>query len=386
MLNKLYLPLSSFYFFYCAVLGAVLPYFGVFLKENNFSTSLIALTSAILLASNIVAPNFWGWLTDKFGRRIRIIRLGNLLACLAFMLMFWVKAYWAIIVVVIAFSFCWQGLIAQFEVVTLEKIENTKMSYGKIRMWGSVGFVSSVSLLGVLFEQTSIDYFPHVTLMLFILLWLSTLLVDDADRKQEIVKPNPILETIKKPAIILLLAAITLVNVSHGIYYTFFSIYLEGLGYSTSIIGTLWTIAVVAEILMFLVINRLFKRYNRQTILLVSLFMALVRWGCIAFFSDSIWVLIFSQTLHAFTFSAIHSVMMERIKTDFKKEHQGRAQAIYNSVCVSAGAAIGAGVAGWLWDWSNAGTFMVSTGVAGLALLITWLSGLTFFKTKHLPS
>lgn len=378
MLTKIYIPLSIFYFFYCAVLGAILPYFGVYLKHNGFSTTLIATTSAILLASNIIAPNFWGWLTDKYGHRITIIRMGNLLACFSFLLMFWVTDYWAVIFTVGLFSFCWQGLIAQFEVVTLEQIEDTDISYGKIRLWGSIGFVSAVSILGVLFDYTSINYFLHATLLLFILLWLSTYLVKESIQPQISVKKVAILETIKKPKILLLLLAVTLVSVSHGIYYTFFSVYLEELGHSKSFIGTLWTIAVIAEVLMFLVINRLFKRFSVQSVFLTSLFMAFVRWCCIAFFSDSILVLMFSQALHAFSFSAIHSVMMERIRADFRPEHQGRAQAIYNSFCISAGAAIGAGASGLLWNWSNAGTFMVSAAVALIALFVAWGGAVKF--------
>lgn len=363
------------------MLGAILPYFGVFLKESHASTTLIAVTSAILLASNIIAPNFWGWLTDKMGNRITIIRTGNLLACFSFMLMLWASGFWSIVIIVTMFSFCWQGLIAQFEVVTLEKIKETDLSYGRIRMWGSIGFVTSVTLLGIVFEQTSINYFPHITLSLFILLWLSTYLVKDSNEKEVFNSSAKIIDTIKKPSVFLLLIAILLVNVSHGIYYTFFSIFLEELGFSTSIIGTLWTVAVVAEIGMFLIINRLFKRFSLHTILLVSLIMALIRWACIALFNESLITLIFSQTLHAFTFSAIHSVMMEKIKMEFKPEHQGKAQAIYNSFCISAGAAIGAGMAGWLWNWSHSGTFAISTGFAALAILVTLFNWLKYKNT-----
>ena len=382
MLSKKYITLSSFYFFYCAILGAILPYFGVYLKDTGFSTSTIAITSAILLASNIVAPNFWGWLTDKLGHRIRVIQMGNLFACLSFTLLFWVDSYWSIILVVITFSFCWQGLIAQFEVITLEEIKNTTISYGRVRMWGSVGFVGAVSILGILFDRLSITYFPHVTLLLFFLLWLSTLLIHDSPQEKEHSLGSNLLDTLKKPAIILLLSAIFLVNVCHGIYYTFFSIHLEELGYSKSTIGILWTTAVIAEIVMFLVINTLFKYLSLHLILLISLFMAIVRWACIALFSDSLIVLVFSQTLHAFTFSAVHSVMIERIQIEFKPEHQGRGQAIYNSFCVSAGAAVGAVLAGWIWDWSHAGTFLVSTLIAILALFITFLSSLKTFSSK----
>lgn len=308
--------------------------------------------------------------------------MGNLLACLSFTFLFWVESSWSIIIVVATFSFCWQGLIAQFEVITLEEIKNTSISYGRVRMWGSVGFLGTVSLLGILFDQLSIVYFPHVTLLLFSLLWVSTLLIKDSPKKHAHSLNSNLLDTLKKPAIVLLLIAIFLVNVSHGIYYTFFSIYLEDLGYSKSTIGVLWTTAVIAEIVMFLVINALFKRLSLHLILLISLFMAVVRWGCIALFSDSLLMLIFSQTLHAFTYCAIHSVMIERIQVEFKPEHQGSGQAIYNSFCISAGAAIGAVLAGWIWDWSNSGTFMVSTLIAITALFITLLSGLRTFQLK----
>ena len=90
-----YWRLSSFYFFYFALVGAWMPFWPLYLQENNFNAADIGYLTGILMATKIVAPNIWSWLADKTGQRMTIIRGGSLIALVIFLGLFWrLDSFW----------------------------------------------------------------------------------------------------------------------------------------------------------------------------------------------------------------------------------------------------------------------------------------------------
>ncbi len=368
-----YWRLSSFYFFNCAVLGALLPYWGLYLKDLEFSAAEIGSLGAILMAANIVAPNVWGWLSDYTGRRRFIIRIGTFLACLSFLGIFLVDSFWGIAVSIGCCSFCWQGLNSQFEVITLGHLAGRTRLYGHIRLWGSMGFVATVAALGFAFDYVSIHYLPWFILGFLTFMWLSTLSVGECVGPGTHSSRQGLGQILRKPAVWGLLLAVTLVQLSHGSYYTFYSLYLDSRGYDKAAIGGLWSLAVVAEIAMFLLMYKLIPLLGLRTILLFSIAMAVMRWGIIGSLPEFLLALVVAQLLHGFTFTAIHVVVIELVRRHFGDRHQGQGQALYGSICVGGGNALGAMSSGILWEWSSAGTFGIAALVAALGFVIAWL-------------
>jgi len=56
--------LGSFYFFYFAILGAVVP-MSLYFESIGFNPKQIGLLMSFLLITKIIAPNFWGYVVDK---------------------------------------------------------------------------------------------------------------------------------------------------------------------------------------------------------------------------------------------------------------------------------------------------------------------------------
>lgn len=368
-----YWRLSSFYFFNCAVLGAMLPYWGLYLQDLGYTATQIGSIGAILMATNIVAPNIWGWLADHTGRRLLIIRSGTLLACLSFLGVFFIDSFIELAFLIGCCSFCWQGLNSQFEVITLGHLKGQTQRYGHIRLWGSVGFIVAVSCLGAALDYISIRHLPKFLIGFLLLMWLSTLSVSEGKVPSHHESQQGLWQILKRRAVWGLLLAVGLLQLSHGAYYTFYSLYLDSYGYGRMATGGLWSLAVVAEVGMFLIMYKLIPRLGVRNILLLSLVVAVVRWWGIAYLAESLVALALAQLLHAFTFPAIHTVMIELIRRHFGTQHQGQGQALYSSLCIGGGSALGAALSGRLWDWSPAGTFGCAAMVAALALVVAWL-------------
>ena len=345
----MYWRLSGFYLFYFASLGALLPYWSLYLKSLDFSITEIGQLMAILMATKIVAPNVWGWIADHTGQRMVIIRMASLLAVVSFAGVFAGHAFWWLVLVLVMFSFFWNATLPQFEANTMSHLGDEMHRYSGIRLWGSVGFILAVAGLGALLGRHSITVLPYVLLGLFVLIWLNSLCVPESAAGHLPLDQAPLRSVLQRPAVLCLLGVCFLAQASHGPYYTFFSLYLADIGYSTTIIGQLWALGVLSEIGVFLLMSKLLPRFGARKLLLLAMVLTTLRWLLTAFYADSLAIITFSQTLHAASFGLYHAVMIFLIHSLFTGAHQGRGQAIYSSLSFGAGGAAGSLVSGYLW-------------------------------------
>lgn len=344
--------LSGFYLFYFAFLGALVPYWSLYLQSFGFGPEMIGLLMGMLHATRIIAPSLWGWLADHSGRRMWIVRLGSLAAWLTFALIFWADEALYIGLVTLAFSFFWNAILPQFEVVTLRYLGEDKHGYSRIRVWGSVGFIASVTVTGYLMDLIQIRMLPWVLLALLVLIWINTLLVAQkrgAGEELQEAGAVPFLPLLKRPQVIAFFTICFLVQFGHGPYYSFFSPMLEQLEYSRTLIGLLWSLGVLAEVVLFIYMREVLRRWSLRQIMLVSLWLSVLRWMLTALLPAYLLPLLFAQLLHAASFGSLHIVGIALVQHYFPPRTQGRGQALFSSLGFGAGGLIGSVVAGWIW-------------------------------------
>jgi len=376
--NTPYWRLSGFYFFYFASLGVLVPYWGLYLQWEGFSAQEIGELTAILLATRIVAPNIWGWIADHRGQRMSIVRLASFVGAIAFSAILFGNSYLWISGVLFIFSFFWNASLPQFEATTLQHLGEHSHHYSKIRLWGSVGFIVTVAGLGLLLEYFDASIVPYFMLLSLVAIWLVSLTVPESSSRHLSLEHQPLLAILKRPEVIAFLSICVLVQISHGPYYTFYTIYLEQYGYSRSLIGQLWALGVIAEIIVFLFMHRWLPRFGIRLVLLVSLLLSTLRWLIIGFYPESMALLLFAQCLHAASFGSFHAAAITWIHQYFTGKNQGRGQALYSSIGFGAGGAIGSLFSGYFW-LSPGPT--VTFSLAALATFIAFLIGLRWLKT-----
>ncbi|WP_456415872.1 MFS transporter [Thiolapillus sp.] len=368
-----YWRLSAFYFFYFAALGTLMPYWGLYLQSLGFDPFAIGSLMSILMATKIVAPNVWGWLGDHLGQRMLIVRLASLLALLAFLAMPAATGFAEIALIMVLYSFFWNASLPQFEAVTFNYLGKAVERYSRLRLWGSVGFIVTVVLVGYLVDRHGAGVVLTALLLVLAGIFLSSLLVRDKPGIISTEAQPPILAVLKTPRIMAFFAAVFLMQMSHGPYYAFYSIYLQDFGYSKSSIGILWSIGVLAEVLLFVFMHRLMHRYSAALILQASLALAALRWLLIGYFPDVLALLVFSQLLHAASFGSFHAAAIHMVHGYFRGRHQGRGQALYSSLSFGAGGAVGTFTSGFLWEqWGAAFAYTMASAVALLGAWIVW--------------
>ena len=368
-----YWRLSGFYFFYFASLGALAPYWGLYLKSLGFTAAAIGSMMAIIMATKIISPNIWGWVADHTGKRMAIVRLGGLLSAIAFAGVFVSQDYWWLVGVMMVFSFFWNATLPQFEATTFSHLGEQTHRYSSVRLWGSIGFIVAVWLIGQQLDGSKISYLPMILMGLFITIWASSLIVPEEAAGHLRITGEPLRVVLKRPEVVGLLVICFLMQLGHGPYYTFYSIYMQDHGYSLSFIGFLWALGVLAEVLIFMRMHKLVPKFGLKRLLVLSLLVAAGRWIIVALFPMSMPLMVMAQIFHAASFGLYHAVAIQLIHNYFVGQNQGKGQALYSSVSFGAGGAIGSLYAGYTWEYlGTTTTFMIAAIVSLVAAYIAY--------------
>ncbi len=326
-------------------MGVFVPYWALYLQSEHFTPIEIGILMSLFQISRIFAPNFWGWLADHTAKRTIWIRLNTVLGVLGFIAVFWVQGFWPMLFVMGALSLFTSSTMPLSESLTLAHLANTKGHYSRIRMWGSVGFIVASIALGYLIDWAGISMLLWAILAVQIVLFSLTFTLSEAKVAPHHTDDASVWNIIRMPAVLALLVGCALMVTAHGVLYNFYSIFLAEHGYSKGMIGWLWSIGVICEIVVFMLMPAIMRRFSLKAIILASLMLAVIRFSMIGLAVDNLVLLFIAQSLHAATFGSFHAATIEVVAQFFNGRHQAKGQAIYNSVTYGLGGAIG-GVAG----------------------------------------
>jgi len=369
--------LSSSYFFYFALLGLISPFLAIFLDGKGFSSLQVGETLAILTATKIVAPSLWAMLADKTGKPLLIIRLGAFLALLSFAVLYWSTGFWPISFCLALFTLFWTAILPQLEVHTLTSLRRSHKIYARVRLWGSLGFIVLAVLAGETMSALGYESFTTLGVIILVFLFISTLQLKPVKLvKHDLTTCGPISSKLLDMRFISFFLAGLLLQLSFAPYYGFFALYLRDLHYSGLTIGLIISLGVVAEIVAFIYMGKLFKYFSLKTLLVFSIGITALRWFLIPAVADSILWLSVIQLGHAASFAIYHSASMSFISQHFTKAQQSRGQGIYLGGVYGVGGAIGAYITGFLWlDGVGANnSFMVAGASALLGTIIMMFS------------
>jgi MFS transporter, PPP family, 3-phenylpropionic acid transporter len=365
---------GSFFFLYFAYVGLVSPYASLFFVDRGFSVIEIAVLMSMLQITRIVGPFSWGWLSDYLSNRIGIIRVCACLAALVFLCIFYLQDYigffiWMFVLHTILSSQMPLGETATIH--ALYKDNSFDKRYGRLRLWGSIGFIAMVLFAGELFQRKGIELYPYVgTVILFSLAAITFGLHEPKMERRKMVR-GELFTVLLNPDVRWFLVSGFFMIFAHASLYVFYSLYLANLGYDKFQIGLFWALGVAAEVLFFYFQNKVLSRVDSEIVLQGAFGIGVVRFILIAFFPTTI-VLMLAQLMHAGTFAAHHSAATKLLQRWFTGPLQARGQAIMATVSYGLGGTIGGLCAGWIWDlFQPRDVFVMSAlacGIAGMAI------------------
>ncbi|MBM7344197.1 3-phenylpropionate MFS transporter [Pantoea coffeiphila] len=350
------------YFTYFFAYGIYLPFWGVWLEGSGMKPEQIGLllgcgmiarfTGSLLIASRVTNPS-------QLVNALRLLALITLLFALGFC--FGSQWLWLLFVMV-GFNLVFSPLVPLSDALAATWQRQIALPYGPVRLWGSLAFVISSALTGVLVNQ-----FSYQAILMLLCAgcgaMLAGMLLRPAVMPQGTSKQGSHagwqvwLQMLRENAVWRFMLCVTLMQGAHAAYYGFSAIYWQQAGYSASVVGYLWSLGVVAEIVIFASSNRLFRRWRARDLLLLSGIAAIVRWSLMAATTDLGWLIV-AQILHCGSFTVCHLAAMRFIASREGSEVI-RLQSLYSALAMGGGIAIMTMVCGVLFQHLHGGVFWV---------------------------
>ncbi len=361
-----------FYAAYFAAMGLILPFFPVYLAERGLDVVMIGVMTGLLAVAKVISTPWIGYLADRCasGHSRLFIVLASLAAALFAVAMDYTVDVWWLAAVVLLFGILWAAILPLTDGLSVSVSEAALADYGRLRVWGSIGFVLASLAGGVWLVGGNMGQFPWWLLGLMLLLAVAARGFPDqqplSDRDESIDR-----EVFGKPFIILLMVGF-LMQVSHGAYYGFYSLYLVEIGYQGWQIGAFWVLGVVAEIILMWGWSRPLQQAAPAWVLSISLLLAAVRWLGIGL--TEVWYgLVFWQLLHAASFASFHLSAIAWVKRLAPANRHATAQGWYSASGFGLGSTVGIMGCGLIvasGGYSQA--FFVCAVIALFGILLAW--------------
>jgi PPP family 3-phenylpropionic acid transporter len=413
--RRTYWSLATYYFFHFTVAGGFYPYLAPYLLRHGLNAAQVGELLAAVTATKLIAPYCWAWLADHHHAHLQVVRATSFVGVVCFSGFLLEPGVAGLFVVLMLYSFFWNGTLPQFEALTLAHLGTEKHRYTRVRLWGSIGYIVTVAGFGAYFGDRPIDDLPVMTLLLLVgasaaSWWVPPVkrttvepvdgtradALGDASDAVSGITPGGITpggttsrgaisgnglsvagaragsgvaKRLLQPPVIAFLVCALLMQMSHGVYYGFYTVYLDAQGYSSASIGGLWALGVVSEIALFLVMDRVLKRYPLKALAVACFILTGARWLLLAYLASSPGAVVFAQLLHAVSYGAFHAISMLLIGRYFS-DMQGRGQAIYAAFSFGLGGILGNLSAGYVWSWAGPSAAFV------LAAVVSFVAGI----------
>ncbi|MBA2674115.1 MFS transporter [Ramlibacter sp.] len=358
--------LSATYF---AHIGFFNPYLSLWLKAQGLPIVVISLLASVQSLTRVFAPYAWGALSDHTGERVKLLRIGAAMALVASAGL-WITggAWWIAFVLLLLFTNT-SSMMSLTEAAMAHLVAGDWGRYGRIRLWGSAGFMVTVFLAGAWFERFGMGAFPGWTALSLLGVVLCTWWLPNA-RETPVhghAPREPIAPALRRPVVRWFFASLFFHVMAHFSVYGFFSLYLDALGYSKTMIGVLWAVSVLVEIAWFYTQGRVMRRLPIEQWLLVCAVATVARMGITAGLAGWLAALFVAQVLHALTFAAHHTCCIAMVTRHFPGRMRGRGQALFTVIGYGFGGVLGVLAGGAI---ASAWGFEVMFGAAGLLGLV----------------
>lgn len=367
-------------FAYFAYAGLFSTYASLWFASLGFSTLAIGSIASLQSATRLFSPYAWAWLADHSGQRIRLLRwaVGLSLFC-SLGLLIAPQPGW-VVWITVALFICTAAVIpisesALAQLVSPDGALDTRR-YGRVRVWGSVGFVVAVMLSGFALERLGVNWFPALVVALLLgLMFAVWRLPAVAEPPHAADAPQGALSVLREPVVAWFFAGVFLTVLAHTSLYAFFSLYLDSLGYSKSAVGLIWAVGVAIEVLWFWFQSRWVHGLTMHGWLVLAALVTALRLAAVALFGGIAWVLVLTQFTHAVTFAAQHTACIAVINQHFPGRLRGRGQALYAVLGYGASGVVG-GVAGGAMSEALgfAAVFWAASAAALAAAACCWRS------------
>ncbi|CAQ80514.1 MFS transporter [Aliivibrio salmonicida LFI1238] len=359
---------GGFFFAY----GVYLPFWALWFADQGVSAGDIGVLIGLGFATRCVANLV---ITPRLHKveylipALRALTFASLIALGLFLINggnFWWMAF-----VTVLFNLSCGPAIPLSDAMTNYYAKNKLLDYGRTRLWGSVSFIAGSTVVGYLVSGFGTDMIVYTAIagilaaLFLVMRNPNPMPVSVSEEDQTHPK---LLALLREAPVLKFIILVSLIQGSHAAYYSFSSIYWKASGYEESTIGYLWSLGVVAEVLVFAFSRQLFAGWKVSTLFKVAAVGVMIRWGLTAATTE-LSALILVQALHGVTFAMAHLAAIQYIQK-FPQNKMIPLQALYNAIPLGAFIALMTTLSGWGYEVWGAHIFWGMAVMGAFALMI----------------
>jgi MFS transporter, PPP family, 3-phenylpropionic acid transporter len=362
---------AVFYFCYYAALGAYTPYIGRWVTSLGHGGYVVGTMLVLWYGTRIIAPPLWARRVERSATPGHWFVAGAALTALCFAGFTLTRSAWALFAVMTVFGLFYNAVMPQFEAMTLKALGKRSAFYGRIRVWGSIGFLIVASTYGWLLDRLGDGAFPWISLPLFAAILVAAWLHRDDIPPDHIATASDAGHLWQRPGVRSFLIIALLMQMGFGAFYVFYTLHLQAHGHDGAHIGALWGLGVLIEIAMFWQAPRLLARFGTSALMSLCLALTIARWTAVALLADSFGAMAAAQLTHAFSFAIFHACCMRRMANFFPGKRAAVGQSLLYAFSQGVGGVLGAGLAAMMWEWrGGTAAFLAGAGVTVIALAL----------------
>lgn len=369
---------NSLKLWYAGSIGSLgcMPFLAVILADTGLEPTLVAGTLTLFPVSMMLGAPLWSVLSDLTGKSVAVLRIATALQVMGCSLLYLrIDSFPMVMLGIMLLALGRSPMGPLSDAMTLEALGPNKDQYGAVRTWGSVAFLM-VALLSGLLRQV---WWRSPLLLGGIMMTVTAVLawrLKPAEEAAQKKAPSELLALIKRPQIAWLLVVVTLHGITLTTYDNLFSLHVENLGFSSTVVGLGIALGVAVEIGVLFLGGRILNRFPPLTLVLIGMASGIPRWALTASASSAL-VLVLTQALHGIGFGVFWVGGVALFARAAPKGFERTAQAFLPTTTFGIGYIISMSMATGLMSVTDTrGLFflmaIIST-IASLGMVLLWL-------------
>lgn len=349
--------------------GTFLPYFPPWLESRGLSAAEIGLLLGLSGFLRTFTMPLVAYGADRIGRPVRVLRWLTGASAAAQLVYLGTGSFWPILAVLMVMTAIGPPILPMTEGLAMRASEAGRMTYGRVRLWGSVAFIAANLGVGALLGALGPDVVVITLALSAAIMTAALFTLDDAPAAESgLARPSlrAAAALVRAPAFLAFAAAAGFTQATHAVYYGFGTLHWQAQGLASTTIGGLWALGVAAEVVLFWAAAPVVRRWSPAVLIALGAAAGMVRWGAMAF-DPPFWSLPLLQCLHAATFGLSHLGAMQFLVRAVPPALTSTAQSVYAAVASGifmAGATVAAGL---LYGALGGLTYLAMAALAVLA-------------------
>ncbi len=374
-----------YFFFQYLVMGVIGPYLAVFLYEKGYSGAQIGLLLGAMPITILIFQPLWSYLSDVFNTRKRLLFFGSIGAGMAALGLGYAPSFWLAFVCAVLLAAMQAPLMPISNALVLDYLEETQKpdDYSLIRLWGSLAFAVSSMLIGGLFIDQLLTYFVWLVAVLYFLQAGLSLTLSEWGLEYSHSDFKSLDFLTKNPSFAVFLLGSVFLGATINVVLNYQTLFLQFLGASSWMVGSTIALQALIEIPMMAAIPFLLKRFSMRRMIFIGAMVLPIRWLSYIFIKNPNWVLP-TQILHSVAVVGFMVIGVSFIDKHISPKWRATGQGLYNAAMSGIGAALGAGLAGVIFDrFDIRAVWLLNLifGLIGLGLLLISFRG--FRKSEN---